>query len=316
VWRGDRAGFSDPSLYPQFQVASIAPAVGAAIESAGPTWIHGRLVYRRVYNTGGSNVTEFASGLFTPVNYSGVRISTEKVGYSLDLTPFKVGALKGGFVYDVYNAKVSSIYASIDAYAGSRVTASVDYDYYSPTFDGDSIWNFFLGEPMSDVGARVNVKATDNLSLAAGGHARITTVETSQNYPDSSPNVGSMNQYPTNNHQFDEGGNVLARYKWGEGVIGLRGAGNFGPEGDRVGGDLNAQRVLEQRLILSGRVGVWQWDDKLRPARDATDFNYVLGLGYRFAARSQALVEWQHDMNRLVGQRFRLMLWLTFAITK
>jgi hypothetical protein len=27
-------------------------------------------------------------------------------------------------------------------------------------------------------------------------------------------------------------------------------------------------------------------------------------------------VEWQHDMNRLVGQRFRLMLWLTVAVTK
>jgi hypothetical protein len=29
--------------------------------------------------------------------------------------------------------------------------------------------------------------------------------------------------------------------------------------------------------------------------------------------RSQAMVEWEHDMNRLVGQRFRLMLWLTLA---
>ncbi len=318
IWRGDRAGY-DPTLYPSFQPAAIAPAFGVALETTGVTWLHGRLVYRRVYNTGGSNVTEFASGLFTPVTYTGSRISSERIGYALEANAFKAGALKAGFAYDLYNAKMSSIYASVDAFIGQKVTASVDYDYYAPTFDGDSIWNFFLGEPMSDIGARINVTPTDKLSLAAGGHARITEVETASNYPNSSPyitNQPGVSQFPTNGHQFDEGGNLAARYKWGDGVIGLRGAGNFGPEGDRVGADLNAQRVLETRYILSGRVGVWQWDDKLRPDRDATDFTYVLGAGYRFAARSQAMVEWQHDMNRLVGQRFRLMLWLTFAVTK
>ena len=321
VWRGDRSGY-DPSLYPSFQPAAIAPAFGVALETAGPTWIHGRFVYRRVYNEGGSNVTEFASGLFTPVTYNGPRISSERFGYALDVNLMKFGALKGGFAYDVFNAKMSSIYGSLEAFLGQKVTASIDYDYYAPTFDGDSIWNFFLGEPMSDVGARLHVSPTDKLSIAAGGHVRITQVESAPASVDSSTNITppagqpSPNQFPTNNHQFDEGGNLSARYKWGEGVIGLRGQGNFGPEGDRVGADLNAQRVLETRFILSGRVGVWQWDDKIRPDRDATDFTYVLGAGYRVAARSQFMVEWQHDMNRLVGQRFRLMLWLTFAVTK
>jgi hypothetical protein len=328
VWRGDRTGY-DPSLYPAFQPATIAPAFGAAIETAGVTWIHGRLVYRRVYDTGGSNVTEFGSALYSPVAYSGGRISSERLGYAMDANILKFGAVKAGFAYDFYNSRMTSIYGSFDAYLGQKVTASVDYDYYAPIFDGDSIWNFFLGEPMSDVGARVTVNPTDKLSVSAGAHTRITTVETSSNCgtsggspcPDGSPNNNSTsnqsnNIFPSNNHQFDEGGNLVARYKWGEGVIGLRSTGNFGPEGDRVGADINAQRVLETRYIFSGRLGVWQWDDKLRPDRDATDFNYVLGVGYRFAARSQTMLEWQHDVNRLVGNRFRLVLWLTFAVTK
>ena len=41
-------------------------------------------------------------------------------------------------------------YASIDAYAGERLTVSLDYDYYIPSFDADSIWNFFAGQPSSD----------------------------------------------------------------------------------------------------------------------------------------------------------------------
>ena len=323
IWRGDRSNY-DPALYPSFQQASIAPAFGAAIETAGPTWIHGRLTYRRVYNEGGSTLSEFASGLYAPVTYNGARISSERLGYALDANLSKYGAFKGGFAYDFYNARMTSIYASLDWFAAQKVTASIDYDYYAPTFDADSIWNFFLGEPMSDIGARVNVTPTDKLSISAGGHTRITTVETTPASADSSPNINTCgaknatncNDFPSNGQQFDGGGNLSARYKWGEGVIGLRGSGNFGPEGDRVGADVNAQRIIETRFVVHARVGVWQWDDKLRPGRDATDFTYVLGAGYRFAPRAQSMIEFQQDLNRLVGDRFRLMLSLTFAVTK
>jgi hypothetical protein len=68
--------------------------------------------------------------------------------------------------------------------------------------------------------------------------------------------------------------------------------------------------------VATARAGVWQWDDKLEPDRSATSFNYVLGAGYIFAPRSRALVEWEHDINGLVGQRFRLMLYVTVAVTK
>ncbi len=58
VWRGDRSGF-DSSLYPPFQPAAIAPALGAAHRvDQGLTWLHGRLTYRRVYDTGASNWSE------------------------------------------------------------------------------------------------------------------------------------------------------------------------------------------------------------------------------------------------------------------
>jgi hypothetical protein len=53
----------------------------------------------------------------------------------------------------------------------------------------------------------------------------------------------------------------------------------------------------------------------LRPDRNATSFGYVLGVGYRFAPRSQAMYEFQHDINRLVGQRFRSLITLQFAVT-
>ncbi len=320
VWRGDRSGY-DSALYPAFQPANIAPAFGAALETTGFTWAHARLTYRRVYNTGTVGGSDFASGLYTPTTYDGSRISSEKIGYALDVEVGKFAALKGGFAYDLYDAKMGTVYGSLDTFVSRKLTVSLDYDYYAPTFDGDSIWNFFLGEPMSDLGLRASFDATDQLSIAASAQARVTTVETSPASTNSSPNVANVpgqnaNYFPSNGAQFDEGGNLAVKYKMSEGSLGLRSAGNFGYEGDRVGADLYGERTLERRYVFEARVNTWQWNDKLRPDRDATNVGYVAGVGYRFAPKTEALVEWQHDMNRLVGQRFRLMLWLTLAVTK
>jgi len=47
-----------------------------------------------------------------------------------------------------------------------------------------------------------------------------------------------------------------------------------------------------------------------------TSAQYVVTLGYRFARRSQGTVEWEHDINPLVGQRFRLLFLLSLGIGK
>ena len=75
-------------------------------------------------------------------------------------------------------------------------------------------------------------------------------------------------------------------------------------------------RRTESRYIATARAGVWQWEDKLDPDRDATSFSYVLGVGYRFAPRCQTMFEWEHDINRLVGQRLRALLTLSLAVGK
>ncbi len=317
IWRGNRSGF-DPALYPQFQPANIAPALGVALESVGPTWIHGRLVYRRVYNTGAVGTSDFANYVYGPTILDEARISSDRLGYAMDVDIGKVMGVKGGVVYDFYDDRFTNIYASIDGYVAKPLTVSLDYDYYAPVFDADSIWNFFAGDPMNDVGLRASVTPNDRLSMSAGGHVRIYTVQTTTDNPyDSSANAYSYNVsgwYPSNGNPFDGGGSLGVRYKWGEGSANLRGAADTGDTGERVGGDVSGEELVEARYLFRGRVGVWQWDDKLRPDRDATDFGYVLGVGYRFAPRCQAVFEWQHDINRLVGQRFRTMITVSVAV--
>lgn len=321
IWRGDRSGY-DPSLYPSFQPSSVAPAYGVALESTGTQWLHGRLTYRRVINTGGSNVTQFASGTRAPAAYDGARISQERLGYGFDATLPDVGGVKGGLAYDLYNARFASVFASVDGYLSRKVTVSLDYDYYVPTFDADSIWNVFLAMPMNDLGVRTSWDATDHLALSTGLRARAFALQTENEVKGQSPNgndLSNANYFPKSNPDVTSvmgGGNVAARWHFGEGAVGARGSADLARNGQRMGVDVYGERTLETRYVLSARAGVWQWDDKLRPDRDAASFQYVAGAGYKLWPRSLVFVDFQHDMNRLVGHRFRGMLWLSLAVTK
>jgi len=60
-------------------------------------------------------------------------------------------------------------------------------------------------------------------------------------------------------------------------------------------------------LVLGGRASVYNWHDPLREDRDATSFGYVVAPEYFPIDQTRLRVEWEHNMNRLVGQRFRIV---------
>ncbi len=318
IWRGNRTGYEqDPTLWPSFQPNAPAPAFGAAIESAGFTWLSGRLTYRRVYNTGASNLSQFANGLRTPATYDGTRISQERVGYAVSATHPTLGGVKAGFAYDLYVKQMANVYASLDWFTTPTVTLSLDYDYYRPTFDADSIWNVFLAMPMNDVGLRASWDPSSRFGLAGSLRGRVFQVQTESDASRTSPNgLAEANYYPSSAFEPMGGGNLSARYRVGEGHIGARAAADLASSGDRIGLDVYGERTLETRYVLQARTGVWHWSDDLRADRDATNVGYVLAAGYNLFPRSKVLVDFQHDMNRIGGQRFRTMLWLTVALTK
>ncbi len=317
IWRGDRTGY-DPTLYPSFQPTSLAPAWGVGVETAGWSWLQAKVSYRRVYNTGGSSLSQFQSGLLTPATYDGTRISQERIGGSLNLNLSNWGGVKSGMVYDLYLATVTQVFASLDAYVTKRVTVSADYDYYQPSFDADSIWNFFGAEPMNYVALRANVDATEKFSISASGYGRAFNVQTEPTRTNSSPRLTDLYNpsiYPTNGSPFDVGGTASARYRSGNLTLSAKGSGNFGDGGQRVGGDVYGERLFGGRYVLSGRASLWSWDDKLRENRDSVSGGYMAGIGYHLAPRSRAGLEFDHYMNSLVGHRFRLVFSLNVAVT-
>ncbi|AUX41917.1 hypothetical protein SOCE26_033420 [Sorangium cellulosum] len=340
VWRGSHSGFGRDKTqpdsaadFPSYQYAQPAPAFGAALESAGPSFLHGRLTYRRVYNTGTTITQQFPDrgGGFRTLK--GLRISQDRLGYAADINKADLGGIKGGFSYDLYSQLVGSAYGGLEVYAGSRVTLGADVDYFVPTFDADSIWNWFTHDPVTTITGRASVDITREVDLAAWGGARLWMAEGNPEEfgvgqcdvmgegPDC---IGQTSFDPAGEDDLEDYArdeanraasyttdvlaNLAGRYRTRTTSVELRGMLQTGERGRRTGADLSGEKRLSgQRYALGARVSLYNWEDPLRPDRGATSFGYVLGAGYRPGEAADFKIEWEHDMNRLVGQRFRVV---------
>lgn len=338
IWRGSHSGFGtgskQPSVadFPSYQYAQPAPAFGVALESSGPSFVHGRFTYRRVYNTGTSITQQFPDPGGGYRTLKGTRLSQDRLGYAADLNKANLGGLKGGFTYDLYNQLVGSFYGGLEAYAGSRITLGADIDYFVPTFDADSIWNWFTHEPVMTITGRTSIDLTREIDVAASGGVRRWSADgdpetfgagqceaagqTSDCVGKISfdPSIATIAPYSRSDENratsttTDVLANLAGRYRTRTVEVGLRGMLQTGDRGRRVGGDLSGEkRVWGERFAVGARVSLYDWEDPLRPDRDATSFGYVLGAGYKPSEVADFKLEWEHDMNRLVGQRFRVV---------
>jgi hypothetical protein len=313
VWRGDREGFAR-GVYPQFVEARSAPAYGFAIESVGVTFLHGRLDYRKVMNRG----PVLASALPNPTTgaydvYDGTRTSSERIGYAADASAANLGGAKGGIVYDLYDPGLSSAYLQLDGYASERVTAGLDFDYFRPTFDGDSIFTFFTHNPMTTVSGRMAWDSAEAFDVALSGGARTY-------FTDGDPAYATRRDQGASREpvgRTDVLGDLSARLRLPNTTLRARGSLQRGEGGHREGGDLSGERrFFGGRWATTARVSLFDWKDELRADRSATSFAYVLGGGFRPSPVVEAWLEWEHDMNRIVGQRYRILAIVNLAVTK
>jgi hypothetical protein len=357
AWRGSHTGFGLgaglPSVtdYPAYQYAEPAPAFGFAVESSGPSWIHGRVSYRHVYNTGTSVVSMFPDpigGGYRTV--AGTRTSQERVGYAAEVAKSDLGGLKGGFSYDLYNQLVATYFGGVEVRAGQHATLGADVDYFVPTFDADSIWNWFTKSPVTSITGRAALRFTKRWDATLSGGVRLWRADgdpttfgvdeckAARKMPDctSVPSAGTSidpstagdpitatqpwarlaeNRIATTT--LDALGNLNARYRFGSGNISLRGMLEAGGQGSREGVDLAAEKNIDGgRYTLGARTSLYGWHDPTRPDRDAASFGYVLSSGFRPMRVANFRLEWEHDMNRLVGQRYRVLGLINLLVLK
>lgn len=329
VWRGDRRqGLEDsPDTFGMFLQASRAPAWGAAIESVSPTWIHGRLDYRHVYNTGAVAVSYLPIPGNQGQNYSELRTSSERIGYTMDGTLFDIGAGKGGLVYDLYNQFISAGYVNLDSFVTEQLTVGADFDYYRPTFDGDSIFNWFTHTPITTLSGRGAWRMTERLDTALSAGARWWSTDEDPISPtllssDTAGRVGDQGSItdPSANkatHLTDWTGSAHGRYRWSTGRATIRGVLELGVRGRREGLDIGSERSFRGgKYGISIRGSIFDWRDDLRPDRSATSVGYVVGGLWRPGPMADVLLEWEHNSNKLIGQRFRVLALVQFVVNR
>jgi hypothetical protein len=314
VYRGDRHGY-DATYYPLFlDQARLAPAAGVAMEASAFGVLHSRLSYRKVMNRDEVNVSPFVDLGNGQYFLRGTRTSSERLGYSLRATSKDLGTVNGSFVYDFYNQIFSEYTVSANAYLSSRATVGASFESYTPTFDGDSIFNWFSHSATTT--ALVRGEARFSRRLQASLRAGVRSFET-----EGDPSTYATAPLVEEKHRlYDLTLDASGRYDLGDTSLGLRGGVDAGERGHRWGGDLTGQRRFGARYDGLCVVSLWDWSDGLRPERDATSFGYVLGAGVtpgpNFFARSRFGVELEHQMNRVVGQRFRALLTLDLTVLK
>jgi hypothetical protein len=318
VYRGDRRDL-EFNQYPYFlQESKLAPAYGFALESSGVHWLHSRLSYRKVINRDTVVISPFADAGGGLTRVSGDRVSSERIGYSLRANEESLGAVRGAIVYDFYNQLVSERQLALDWYTTERITLGADYDYFYPTFDADSIFNWFTHSGMTTLSGRAEWRPSRAFDVAgSAGAKRFETEGNSGSYAVSERAAGATPDRTESGHLTDFVSNLGGTYRWGDGRVGLRGMAETGRSGHRIGGDLTTQKLFNQGFYDSLLVlSLYDWDDALRPDRDATSFAYVLGGGVRPFDGTRFGLEWEHAMNHLVGQRFRVLATLSVAVLK
>ncbi|MFO0548172.1 MAG: hypothetical protein U0271_07275 [Polyangiaceae bacterium] len=344
VWRGSHGGFDEANGtlrstdYPSYQFASYAPAFGVALESAGPSWVHGRLSYRRVYNTGEAFTSPFPDGQGGFQTVDGLRVSSERLGWAANIEKPDLGGLKGGFTYDFYNQVFPTIFGGIEANILNRVTIGLDADHFTPTFDADSIFNWFTHNPTTTATARVEAHITKELDISAQGGVRLWSTEGDPDTlgaaqcvaaglpenckeqgslvtPQTPPGGTSVAQDEANRdlkYVLDGLGLLAIRYHHTLGWLDFRGMAQVGERGRRVGGEIVGQKTFDGgRYDVNGRLSVYDFflanDTDEGDSSSLTSFSYSLGVGVKPLDLAHVGLEWEHSVNDNVGQRFRVL---------
>ncbi|HTA88796.1 MAG TPA: hypothetical protein VK745_04450, partial [Polyangiaceae bacterium] len=315
VSRGDRTGLTFGQSPSFLQESKLAPAFGFAVESTGVQFLHSRFTYRKVINRDAVLVSPFLDNGGGLTFATGDRTSSERLGYSLRADKSDLGAAMGSFVYDLYNQRLSQYNGGLDWYASDRVVFGGNFEYFLPTFDGDSIFNWFAHTGTTSVTGRADIAFSRELEVAATGGVRMFATE---GVPSTYATTLDVNK---TGRTYDYLASLGGRYRFWDGSVALNTMAESGDAGHRYGGDVTCRKSYDGGYYDSLTVlSLYDWDDALRAQSAATSFSYVLGAGvsphFLLFSKGRFGVEWEHSMNRLVGQRFRALATLDFSVLR
>jgi hypothetical protein len=153
------------------------------------------------------------------------------------------------------------------------------------------------------------------LELAASGGVKVFATDGAVSSYATNPDASKTSR--SNDYLATLGG----RYRFWDGSVALNTMAESGGAGHRYGGDVTCRKSYEGGYYDSLAVlSLYDWADAIRAQSSATSFSYVAGLGisphFLMFSKGRLGVEWEHAMNRLVGQRYRVLATLNFSVLR
>ena len=300
VLRGNRGDLEENEWPFYLEQSKLAPAYGVALQTLGLAFLQARVSYRKVINRDRVLVSPFADAQGNFRTFRDTRTSTERAAASIHLQDVELGGMNGDLVYDIYLRRVSDVSGSLDWYTSEATVLGIGYDYSVPSFDADSIFNWFVSEPSQTAEFRASSFVTPRFDVAGRAGVRFSELEST-------------------GHVVDQIASLTTRYRWAHTALMVDGRADWGDTGHRIGGDITTRREYlgghyDSVVVLS----VYDWSDALRPEREATGVSYVLGGGVSpnvsGVAKARLGMEWEHAMNRLFGHQFRFLVSLNVSV--
>jgi hypothetical protein len=298
VYRGDRQGLA-AAQWPGFlQSTSVAPAVGASLILLAVPRLQVRLDYRRVWQRDQVVTSPFldANGGLATTSVS--RISTERAGIGLGYDFGESAATNGAAVYDLYRSKVVEHRAALQSHLLEAVSASVSYQYRLPTYDADSIFNWFGAVGSTLVRGRVGIDLRNDLNLG------VTMGTRWYGAPEQS---GAAVSRDAGAGQRDGLGGLDATWHTLRNTVRIAQTAEVGDAGDRWIGDAWIAHRLGGALEPSILLTMAHWRDRLRSEFNSTVLTYVLACRFSPKDAPRLGVDWEHSISDVAQQRYRIV---------
>ena len=299
VFRGSRDGLAASQWPSYLQSTSLAPAAGASLVLLAIPRLHARFDYRRVWQRDQVVTSPFLDANGNLATTSVSRVSTERAGLGLGYDFGSSTAADGAAVYDVYRSKLAEHRATVQTRPLEQLKFSLSYQYRLPTYDADSIFNWFGAVGSTLVRARVDLDVRRDLNLGATAGIRWYGAFSATQSTSTSQSQGG---------QRDGIGGVDATWHSAQSTLRIAQTAEIGEAGDRwVGDALLAHRISYGHLEPSILLSLARWRDHLRADFNSTVFSYVLACRFSPTGAPRFGIDWEHSVSDVGQQRFRVV---------
>lgn len=310
VYRGSR-GRLEPEEWPSYLNESRpAPAWGTAVQLTGLRGVQARLSYRRVTERDRIILGPFGGTGGSPRVYGQDRVSSERLGISAGADEPGLGGVRAQAVYDAYVRVLSECYGSIEWVLDEALIFGLDGASLRPTFDADSVFNFFAQHPMQQAVLRADWRALRHVQISGTAGIRAFGADGEPGEPE-----GAATGETDPGRGFDHIYSLTTRAESGPGAAEIASVAEVGDSGDLIGSEIRTTRFFDDGFYdVLAIVSVYAWQNSLRPERDSVSVTYVLGGGITPSSSTHAGLEWEHTVTHVWGHGFRLLATLNLEI--